>query len=301
MTEKTGEVRLGALLVTAAAVAYSTAGYYTRVIDLAVWTVLFWRGIYGGLAILAYIAWLERRSALAAFLGINRAGVAVALCSALATIVYINAFKYTGVADVFVICATLPFGAAALAWAFTGERTSAATLIASAVAVMGVAITFSGASTSGHLFGHALSIATVIFLSIMMVIIRTRSDISMLPAACLSAFLCSALVLPFAAPATARGTNMGLLVLFGATQFGLGLLLLTVGTRMISAARSGLIITLDVPLAALWVWLALGEAPTAAAFVGGLLIMAAVVGDTLAQPNASKKPDMPTPENAQSR
>jgi drug/metabolite transporter (DMT)-like permease len=62
-------------------------------------------------------------------------------------------------------------------------------------------------------------------------------------------------------------------------QFGLGLLLLTLGARLISAARSALINALEVPLACIWVWLAFGEVPSAASFAGGAIVMAAVVAD----------------------
>ena len=38
------EHRLGVALVTAAAVAWSLAGFFTRLIPLDAWTILFWRG-----------------------------------------------------------------------------------------------------------------------------------------------------------------------------------------------------------------------------------------------------------------
>jgi hypothetical protein len=46
---------LGAMFATSAAVAYSTAGYFTRLLDLDVPTVLFWRGLYAGLFMSACI------------------------------------------------------------------------------------------------------------------------------------------------------------------------------------------------------------------------------------------------------
>ena len=37
------------VLTTASAIAYSTAGFFTRLIHLDAWTVLFWRGAFAGL------------------------------------------------------------------------------------------------------------------------------------------------------------------------------------------------------------------------------------------------------------
>ncbi|HTD48832.1 MAG TPA: EamA/RhaT family transporter, partial [bacterium] len=72
------------------------------------------------------------------------------------------------------------------------------------------------------------------------------------------------------------------LALFGTTQFGLGLLLLTLGTRLISATESALISALEAPLAPAWVWVAFKEVPPLATFVGGAVVMAAVSAHILA-------------------
>jgi drug/metabolite transporter (DMT)-like permease len=54
---------LGIVLVLAAAVAWSTMGLFVRAVPVAdVWTVVFWRSIFGGLSIaaLAMIEWHPR-------------------------------------------------------------------------------------------------------------------------------------------------------------------------------------------------------------------------------------------------
>src|SRR5262249_60035377 len=38
----------GGLLIVASAAAFSLAGFFTRLITLGAWTLLFWRGVYGG-------------------------------------------------------------------------------------------------------------------------------------------------------------------------------------------------------------------------------------------------------------
>ena len=118
-----------------------------------------------------------------------------------------------------------------------------------------------------------------VLISAMMVAIRRQRAVCMLPAASLSAFLCALLVLPWADPASAIGDNFTNLFLFGTLQFGLGLLLLTMGTRLISAARSALIGALETPLASALVWLAFGEVPSLMTCVGGAIVLGAVVAD----------------------
>jgi drug/metabolite transporter (DMT)-like permease len=275
---------LGGLLIVASATAYSFAGFFTRLIPLDAWTLLFWRGVYGGFFIAGYIIWVHRRDTAAAFRAIGRAGLLVAACSTVATICFINALQRTSVADVMVINATTPFFAAAIAWLWTREREGRVTLLASLTALLGVVLTFDGAVPAGRLLGNLLALVMTILISAMMVIIRARRDTPMLPASCLSAFALAVLVAPVATPSAGLGENWIYLVLFGTAQFGLGLLLLTLGTRLISATRSALIGSLETPLAPLWVWLAFGEVPALMTCVGGAVVMAAVVADMLLAP-----------------
>jgi drug/metabolite transporter (DMT)-like permease len=109
-----------------------------------------------------------------------------------------------------------------------------------------------------------------------LVITRHRADISMAPAICLSQMLVLAFAAPLAAPATVGAHDLGVLVLLGVCQMGLGLALLTLGARLISAAEVALISLLEVVLGPLWVWLAYDEQPATATLLGGAIVIAAV-------------------------
>ena len=69
----------------------------------------------------------------------------------------------------------------------------------------------------------------------------------MLPAACMSALLCPILVWPLVSPSGIAAIDLLKLFLFGTMQFGLGLILLTIGGQMISATENALINTLEMP------------------------------------------------------
>ena len=116
------ERRMGVVFVIAAAVAFSTAGLFTRLIPNDVWTMLFWRGLFGGMLIAGGIVWRHRASTHQAFAAIGSAGLAVATCSTVATICFVTALRRTTVADVTLIYATAPFVAALIAWVWTRER-----------------------------------------------------------------------------------------------------------------------------------------------------------------------------------
>jgi drug/metabolite transporter (DMT)-like permease len=276
------------MIVAVSAIAFSTAGLFTRVISADVWTMLFWRGLFGGLLIAAYITWRDRGATRAAFAAIGRAGFLTASCSTIGTICFITALRETTVADVTVIYATAPFLAAGIAWAWTGERPQRLTLAASSLALLGVVVMGGAALSMGHVVGDILALAMTALMALMMVVIRKHRQVSMLPAACLSAFACAIAVYPLAHPADVTTPDLIRLGLFGTTQFGLGLLLLTIGSRLISATRASLLANLELPFAPLWVWLAFGEVPSRLTSIGGGIVLSAVLLDLAADQMRSK-------------
>ena len=288
--EDTEQHWLGIGLTTASTVAYSTAGFFTRLVHVDPWTILFWRGSFAGLFIACFIVWRYRRDTWAAVRAIGLPGLVIASLSTLATILFINAFHRTSVADVTIIFATAPFVTASLNWLWTGERESSATLVASTGALLGVIVMVGGAVLEGHLFGDLLAFGMTICMALVMIIIRRHRDTPMLPAACLSAFLCPLVVAPIARLAVVSPTDLFYLALFGITQFGLGLLLLTLGARLISATESALISALEGPLAPLWVWLAFREIPSPATLAGGTIVMIAVSAHILSSNRARTVP-----------
>jgi drug/metabolite transporter (DMT)-like permease len=266
----------GILLVTLSAAAYSSAGFFTRLIHLDAWSMLFWRGLFAGLMILCVIVVQERRNTWTAMRAIGRPGVVAALCSTAATIFYLNAFRRTSVADVAVIFAAAPFLTAGLGWFWLGVREAWTTLAASLVALIGVSIMVNGAVADGHLTGDLLAFGMTLLMAVMMLIIRQHHETPMLPAACLSALLCPLVVWPFAQPLDISTTDLLKLFLFGTAQFGLGLVFLVIGGRLVSATENALINTLELPLAVVWVWVCFNEMPTDSGLVGGFIVMAAV-------------------------
>jgi drug/metabolite transporter (DMT)-like permease len=268
----------GILLIFLSALAYSSAGFFTRLIHLDAWTMLFWRGLFAALMILCVIVVRERNNTWRAIRLIGGPGLAAAMCSTGATILYINAFRYTSVADVAVIFAVAPFLTAAIGWVWWGATETLATLAASLVAVIGVTIMVSGAVAYGHVVGDLLALGMALLMSIMMLIIRRYHETPMLPAACLSALLCPFLVWPFAISLVVTTPDMLKLFMFGTTQFGLGLVFLTIGGQLVSATENALVNTLETPLAVAWVWICFAEVPSITSLAGGIIVMLAVAG-----------------------
>jgi drug/metabolite transporter (DMT)-like permease len=281
--------RRGQIYVALAAVAWSTAGVLQRQLTLDTSTQVFGRAVFAALALLAYVAVVERGGVARAFRSVGLAGVAVALCVATAAGSFISALNHTGVARVLFILAVSPVLAALLARVTLGEPISRRTAWTMALALAGVAIML-GAPGEGDVAGDALAFLAALAFAVMVVITRWRRDVSMAPATCLSQVILVVVFLPFATPGEIHGDDLGWLATLGIGQIGLGFALLTVGARLIPAAQVGLITLLEVVLGPLWVWLALDERPSTLTLVGGAIVIAAIALQTREGPPSEPAP-----------
>jgi drug/metabolite transporter (DMT)-like permease len=277
--------RRGQIYVALAAVAWSTAGVLQRQLTLDTSTQVVGRAVFAGAALLAYVAVVDRGRVRQAFRSVGLAGVAVALCVAIASASFIAALNHASVARVLFILAISPMLAALLARVTLGEPITRRTVLAMALALAGVTVML-GAPGEGSVAGDGLAFLVALAFAVMVVITRWRHDVSMAPATCLSQVILVAAFLPFAGPGEIGGGDVFWLAALGIGQIGLGFALVTVGARLIPAAQVGLITLLEVVLGPLWVWLALNERPSSLTLVGGAIVIVAIVIQTRSAPPA---------------
>lgn len=148
-------------------------------------------------------------------------------------------------------------------------------------ALVGVVVMTGGAVGDGHLLGDALALGMTGCMALVMILVSRHPHIPMMGAAGLSSFLTALAVWPLASLWSVTAAEIGGLGLFG-VQLGVGMLLLTLGTRLVPAIESALIGTLDAPLAPILVWLAFAEASFWPTAIGGAVVMAGVMANVLA-------------------
>jgi drug/metabolite transporter (DMT)-like permease len=291
MIETATQRRTGIVLILAAAVAWSTAPFFTRLLALLdSWTILFWRGLSGAAVITIVLVLTQGRASLRDFTGMGRSGWLVAGLSTLGMITFIPSLQLTSVSNVAIIIATGPFVAAALAWIWLREIPALRTVLASFVALCGAIIIVGNTSGSADALGIALACFMTFVIAGMTVAVRRHRDTPMVAAAALSNLLGSIVSIPFAhGIASVSATDLVTLGLFGFLQVGLGLSLFMLGSRLLPSGQATLIATLETPLMPFWVWLAFQETPTARALIGGALVMGAVVADIAGEMRAQKQ------------
>jgi drug/metabolite transporter (DMT)-like permease len=291
MVEARSQQRLGIALVVAAAIAWSTAPFFTRLLPYDSWTILFWRGLFGGGMIMVLMVLLQGRAALRDLTRMDKNGWLVASFSTLAMIAFIPSLQLTDVSNVAIIIATGPFLAAALAWIWLREIPHLRTMLASIVALCGVTIIVGNARSGSDVIGIALACFMALAIAAMTVMVRRHKNTSMVAAAAMSNILGSVISIPFAHGITGiTGFDLFILAMFGCFQVALGLTLFFLGSRLLPSGQAALISTLETPLMPFWIWVGFGEVPTLRVLVGGALVMGAVIADIIGDSRTQQRP-----------
>ena len=281
----------GVAMVAGAAIVWSTGGLIVRHVDADSWTIVFWRGAFAALTLLVYLGMRDGRNMFALFRGLGLGGLGVASCFGTASLSFVIALQHTSVATILFLQSAAPLIAGVLAWLWLGERMTWVKVAAMLLALVGVGITVSDQETNGDLLGIFLSVVIMICFALATVLVRRFSHVRMTPATCLSALCLVAVGGTMGSPASVDGTELVLLFLFGACQLGIGFILFTNGARLIPAGEAILLSLVESILAPIWVWVwpTLHEYPGDRALIGGALVIAAVIWNTLAQMGQAKR------------
>ena len=275
--------RRGLSLMFTATLFTSIAGIVLRLVEEADgWQVLFYRSAALVLTLLPFIVWRYGTQAGAAFRAIGRPGLIVATCLAGAFSLFIFALLETTVANVVFTIGLSPFFAAVFAWVVLREALAPSTLAAMAVSVAGIALMAGDGLARGTILGNALALGACLCYSAALVAMRKGQAVDMIPAVCLAGLLAAvvAAIMALAAPAglAVSGRDLGLAASLGVVQLGFQYILLTVAIRHVPAAEVALIGRASLVLAPIWVWLGVGEVPSALTIAGGAVIFLAITG-----------------------
>lgn len=272
---------LGVALVASGAVCWSFGGLVVRTLEANAWEIVFWRSLFMAIVVGLYLAIWQRASTVE---GLRRAlgpMLLCGLCLSGAFIGFILALRETTVANVLVVLASTPLIAALIARVVLREPVRWNTWLALLAALAGVGLMVGDALSTHGLAGSLLAGFCAACFAVHKVVLRTQPGIDMVPTVVLAGLISAAITLPLAWPFPAPASEVPWLAFLGIVQLGLGLVLFTIGLRYLPVAQAGLIALLETVLGPLWVWLAIGEAPSAAGLLGGGVVLGALAANTL--------------------
>lgn len=271
----------GVALVLAAGSLWSLMGLGLRQIEAAtVWQILFWRSVGMVPVLLAFIWWRSNGRPLQAIRQIGLAGAigGFGLVFAFAGAIY--AIQTTTIANAVFLFTASPFVAAVLGWIVLGERVKPWTWAAIGLAVFGMYLMVREGLAIGALAGNIAALLSAAGFGAFSVCLRWGKVGQMLPVSMLggvfSVIVAGAILITRGEPIIVSGWDMGVSLMIGAAILALGMVMFTLGSKVIPAAELTLLSLIEVLLAPVWVFLFLGETASPGTFVGGGVLLAAV-------------------------
>lgn len=284
------------MLALLAPVFWSLTGLVIRLLnEVDEWQINFYRSTSLAIFLVLYLLvkyrgdfWkVVRRSGGKAVLGGFFIGIAM-FCN-------IIAMRHTTIANATMVMATGPIIAALLGWLLLGERVSRMTWVAIAVAAAGLTIMVGGNPIAGSLFGDLVALFGMFGFGLYAVILRHGKAVDMTPAIMYAGILSA---IPSAAMAMTIGNGLAaplqeivMCAGLGVLQLGIGSIMFAIASVTVPAVELTLFALGEPLLAPIWVWLAVGEVPSLSSFVGGGLLVTALITHLLAnRPVRSRSP-----------
>jgi drug/metabolite transporter (DMT)-like permease len=249
-----------------------------RLVEADHWTVLFWRSVFSAVCLFAFIAIANKTSPLAALRDLVKNGLFCAIFYAGANLCFVYSITHTTAANTLVILASMPFIAAVMSVVLLRKNLAARTWLTICVGMAGILMVFWGRFGAGGADGDIVALFCALFMAATLMMINRNPKIDSLAAVSLGSVLAAMIALFMGAGAAAPSLrDFVYLAANGAIIIPIAMGLITYGPKLISAPEVSLILLLETVLGPLWVWWVLSEQPLAQTFLGGSLVIAAIV------------------------
>ncbi|NQV60541.1 MAG: DMT family transporter, partial [Alphaproteobacteria bacterium] len=216
---------------------------------------------------------------------VGLAGLIGALALVFAFTGGIFAIQATTVANAMFLFAAAPFLAALLGLLILRERVRTATWWAMALAMFGIAVMVWEGISLGRMSGNVAALISALGFAVFTIALRWRKLEDMMPtvflagvfAVIISASICQLAGYSLLLPAQ----DIAIALSLGVFQVGAGMVIYTIGSRIVPAAELALLSMTEVVLGPFWVWIFLGETAGAYTLLGGVVLLAAIAANAL--------------------
>ena len=283
-----------AIFILLAGLCWSLSGIGVRLIeDANVWQIVFYRSISMSLFLGGVVYYTSGQNPIKIALEKGAISWVCGFALVLSYVAGVYALQTTSVANTLLLFSTAPFQTAIIARVFLGEIVRWRTWSAIGLSLVGVLIMVGGQDNQSHISGDLAALSAALGFAVFTISVRKGRTGNMMPAVFWSAILCLPIMVLIC-----LYTNTSLIVgprdasialLLGIIQMGLGLLLFTLGSKTLPAAKMTLLALSEVFFAPLWVWLFLNERIPLQTLIGGSVILLAIIWN-VAGKNSQTKP-----------
>ena len=256
----------------------SWGGLIIRLFEQAtVWQILFLRSFFFLIALIIFLFTIYKRNTIKIIKESGLPGLIGGFILSFSFVAFVVAMSNTTVANVVFIISTQTMFLAIFGFFYLKEKVSLTGALSIFLAMSGIVIMVGDSISSGSLFGNLVALAIPINFAILVMIIRKNKNLDMVPAIFYSGIF--SLIYGFFLTESFQFTKHDLLMgfLLGVPQLALSFICITIGSRSVNSATVGLLMLMETLCAPIWVWLFLSEIPPLSVFIGGTVIIIAII------------------------
>ena len=260
----------------------SWGGFIIRSFEEAsVWQILLLRSIFFMIALILFLTVTYKKNTIKIIKDAGFAAVLGGFVMSLSFIAFVVSMSNTSVANVVFIISTQTMFLALFGYFYLKEKISIKSFFSITLAMIGITIMVEDSLSKGSFFGNIVALVIPINFSILVMIIRKNKNLDMVPAIFYSGIfsIIYGLILSETFIFSNHDIFMGFLV--GVPQLAFGFICITIGSRTTPSTTIGLLMLTETLFAPVWVWLFINEIPTLSVFIGGLVIVIAIILNSL--------------------
>ena len=243
-----------------------------RLADADTFTILFWRGIFYALGVLAILFATYRKNTFKELKNIGRPGIWIGILSGIGGVTFIAAIQYTSIAKVLVIISTAPMVVAIISWVIINEKPKLYTWISMLIIVTGIYIVMKGDTGTLNVMGSSLAVISIIAGGYSFALTRKYSNVNMVPAMIVNALVVSGVGLAFSSSFYLPFDSL-IYVIAGGILLAIAFSLITLAPRFIPASEVAMFMPLGTIFGIISAWLVINEQPSSSSILGGSIVV----------------------------
>jgi DME family drug/metabolite transporter len=248
-----------------------------------IWQILFWRALFFSITLSSFLYFVYKKDALFIIKKSGFPGIIGGIAMAIGFTAYVFAMSETSVANVLFIISTQTIWLALFGYLFLKEKISFKTFLSIVLAMIGVAVMIGGSLNIGSFRGNLFALFVPINFAFLVLLIRKYSNLDLIPALFYGGITIT--IVAFFKSETIFISQHNLLIgfLLGTFQHAFGFICIVIAARSTPAVVVGLLMLTETLLGPFWVWIFLNEIPPLSVFIGGSIIILAVIFKSLEQ------------------
>ena len=243
-----------------------------RLADADTFSILFWRGIFYALGVLAILFATYRKNTFKELKNIGRPGIWIGILSGIGGVTFIAAIQYTSIAKVLVIISTAPMVVAIISWVIINEKPKLYTWISMLIIVTGIYIVMKGDTGTLNVMGSSLAVISIIAGGYSFALTRKYSNVNMVPAMIVNALVVSGVGLAFSSSFYLPFDSL-MYVIAGGILLAIAFSLITLAPRFIPASEVAMFMPLGTIFGIISAWLVINEQPSSSSILGGSIVV----------------------------